>query len=74
MNKKNVIIITDFYHSQQNTTGYMLEKVYKSLENSDDFNAKLITRFEQGIPNFPNTIFIKAPKLDKKEPTKTGSL
>ena len=47
MNKKNVIIITDFYHSQQNTTGYMLEKVYKSLENSDDFNAKLITRFEQ---------------------------
>lgn len=66
MNKKNVIIITDFYHSQQNTTGYMLEKVYKSLENSDDFNAKLITRFEQGIPNFPNTIFIKAPKLDKK--------
>ena len=67
MNKKNVIIITDFYHSQQNTTGYMLEKVYKSLENSDDFNAKLITRFEQGIPNFPNTIFIKAPKLNKKK-------
>ena len=66
MNKKNVIIITDFYHSQQNTTGYMLEKVYKSLENSNDFNAKLITRFEQGVPNFPNTIFIKAPKLDKK--------
>lgn len=63
---KKVFIVTDFYHSQQNTTGYMLEKVYKSLENSNDFNAKLITRFEQGIPNFPNTIFIKAPKLDKK--------
>lgn len=63
---KKVFIITDFYHSQQNTTGYMLEKVYKALEQTNDFDVNLITRFEEGVPQLDNTVFVQTPKLDKR--------
>ena len=62
---KKVFIVTDFYHSQQNTTGYMLEKVYKSLDAAEDFEVGLITRFQAGIPQFNNTCFVKTSPLNK---------
>lgn len=64
--KKDVFLITEFYHSQQNTTGYLIEKLYKKLSEQFDINLTLIAKLDAGCPTYSEAVFVKAKKPPKK--------
>lgn len=63
---KRLYLITEFYDGAQNTTGYLLGKLYRFLDQQEDLDVTLITKKDPTITFQPNAIYIKGPKINKK--------
>ncbi|WP_296404585.1 glycosyltransferase family 4 protein [Psychrobacter sp.] len=64
--KRKLFLITEFYDSAQNTTGYLLGKLYKCFDNQEDLDVTLITKKDPDIANQPDAIYVKGLKINKK--------
>jgi len=63
--KKKVYLITEYYHPYQNTTGYLLGKLYDTLNVQSDIDLVLIAKEDTNCPQHANAHFIKAKKPNK---------
>ncbi len=63
---KRLYLITEFYDGAQNTTGYLLGKLYRFLDHQEDLDVTLVTKEDPDITCQPNAIYIKGPKINKK--------
>jgi glycosyltransferase involved in cell wall biosynthesis len=63
---RRLFLITESYDEAQNTTGYLLGKLYKFLDHQDDFEVTLITKKDPDIAYQPNAIYINGTKTNKK--------
>ncbi|WP_386693569.1 glycosyltransferase family 4 protein [Lonepinella sp. MS14435] len=59
--KKTVYVVTEYYHSTQNTTGYLFEKLCNALSKDDELNLKLIVTEDGNIPKQDNAIYVRPP-------------
>lgn len=66
MMKNKIYLITEYYHENQNTTGYLLGKLYSFLNKQSDIDLVLIAKKDESCPQYENAHFISSPKLDKK--------
>jgi len=64
--KNKIYLITEYYHSNQNTTGYLLGKLYGFFNKQDDIDLVLIAKEDKSCPKYENGHYISAPQLDKK--------
>lgn len=64
MNHK-IYLITEYYHENQNTTGYLLGKLYSFLDKQSDIDLVLIAKKDEHCPQHDNAHFVSSPKLDK---------
>ncbi|WP_386690141.1 glycosyltransferase family 4 protein [Lonepinella sp. MS14437] len=64
--KKTVYVVTEYYHSTQNTTGYFFEKLCNALVKDKDIDLKFIVKEDPNLSQSENFIYIKPPiKKDK---------
>ncbi|MGR6828471.1 glycosyltransferase WbuB, partial [Acinetobacter baumannii] len=56
--KKKVYLITEYYHPYQNTTGYLLGKLYDTLNVQSDIDLVLIAKEDMNCPQHANAHFI----------------
>lgn len=63
---KKLFLITEFYDSSQNTTGYLFGKLYKFLNQQDDIDLKLVTKEDVRLPHQPEALYVKGINFDKK--------
>lgn len=66
MKRKKLFLITEFYDGSQNTTGYLLGKLHKFLNNQQDLDVTLITKKDESIAFQPEAIYVSGPKVNKK--------
>lgn len=64
--KKKIYLITEYYHENQNTTGYLLGKLYNFLNKQSDIDLVLIAKKDEHCPQYENAHFITSPKLNKR--------
>lgn len=64
MNNK-VYLVTEYYHESQNTTGYLLGKVYNFLNMQSDIDLVLIAKEDKNSPCYSNAHYIKAISPNK---------
>ncbi|ENW96782.1 glycosyltransferase family 4 protein [Acinetobacter sp. NIPH 298] len=64
--KNKIYLITEYYHENQNTTGYLLGKLYGFLNQQSDIDLVLIAKKDDNCPKHKNAHFITSPKLNKK--------
>ena len=60
-------LITDFYDSSQNTTGYLFGKLYEFLSKQKDIDLTLLTKIDEKVLNQPEALYVKGLKFDKKK-------
>ena len=63
---KKLFLITEFYDSSQNTTGYLFGKLYNFLNSQDDIDLTLIAKRDAQITNQPKALYVRGIKFDKK--------
>lgn len=63
---KKLFLITEFYDSSQNTTGYLFGKLYNFLNQQDDIDLTLVTKEDAQLPHQPKALYVKGIKFDKK--------
>lgn len=63
---KKLFLITEFYDSSQNTTGYLFGKLYNFLNKQDDIDLTLLTKKDDRLPHQPEVLYVKGIKFDKK--------
>lgn len=63
---KKIYLITEFYDGAQNTTGYLLGKLYKFLDTQEDLDVTLITKEDHSISYQPKAVYVTGPKINKK--------
>lgn len=63
---KKLFLITEFYDSSQNTTGYLFGKLYNFLNEQEDIDLKLVTKKDNLLHNQPKALYVKGIKFDKK--------
>lgn len=64
--KNKIYLITEYYHENQNTTGYLLGKLYKFLNKQSDIDLVLIAKKDEHCPQYDNAHYIASPQLNKK--------
>ena len=64
--KNKIYLITEYYHENQNTTGYLLGKLYNFLNKQSDIDLVLIAKKDEHCPQYDNAHFITSPKLNKR--------
>jgi glycosyltransferase involved in cell wall biosynthesis len=64
--RSKIYLITEYYHENQNTTGYLLGKLYSFLNKQSDIDLILIAKKDESCPQYDNAHFVSSPKLDKK--------
>lgn len=64
--KNKIYLITEYYHENQNTTGYLLGKLYKFLNKQSDIDLVLIAKKDEHCPRYDNAHYITSPQLNKK--------
>lgn len=47
--QKKIIIVTEYYNSGQNTTGYLFEKLIEAFNNTSEFDLKLLVKHDDKI-------------------------
>ncbi|ENU22070.1 hypothetical protein F993_03345 [Acinetobacter proteolyticus] len=67
--KQKVYLITEYYHSNQNTTGYLFGKLYEALNEQGDIDLTLIAKKDVNCPEYRNAYYLNA-----KEPNKNNLL
>ena len=63
---KRIFLITEFYDSSQNTTGYLFGKLHEFLSKQKDIDLTLLTKKDEKVPNQPEALYVKGFKFDKK--------
>ena len=63
---KKLFLITEFYDSSQNTTGYLFGKLYKFLNKQDDIDLTLVTKRDAELTNQPKALYVKGIKCNKR--------
>ncbi|WP_277561142.1 glycosyltransferase family 4 protein [Acinetobacter beijerinckii] len=63
---KKVYLITEYYHQNQNTTGYLLGKLYETFNEQSDIDLTLIAKKDHNCPEYSNAYYINASEPDKK--------
>lgn len=63
--KNKIYLITEYYHENQNTTGYLLGKLYNFLNKQSEIDLVLIAKKDESSPQYNNSHFITSPALDK---------
>lgn len=64
---KKVFLITEFFDATQNTTGYLFDKLYKSLSKQADLDVTLIAKNDNNIAKRINTIYIDHAQVNKQK-------
>lgn len=64
--KNKIYLITEYYHENQNTTGYLLGKLYKFLNMQSNVDLVLIAKKDEHCPQYDNAHFITSPQLNKR--------
>ncbi len=62
---KKLFLITEFHSSSQNSTGYLIEKLYHALLRQKDFETVLITKKDENITSLPNAIYVQQSGYQK---------
>lgn len=63
---KRIFLITEFYDSSQNTTGYLFGKLHEFLSKQKDIDLTLLTKKDEKVLNQPEALYVKGLKFDKK--------
>ncbi|KAA0924171.1 glycosyltransferase family 4 protein [Psychrobacter sp. ANT_H56B] len=63
---RRLFLITEFYDSSQNTTGYLFSKLYSFLNSQDDIDLTLIAKRDAQITNQPKALYVRGIEFDKK--------
>ena len=63
---KKLFLITEFYDSSQNTTGYLFGKLYEFLSKQKDIDITLLTKKDEGVLNQPEALYVKGLRFDNK--------
>lgn len=63
---KKVYLITEYYHQNQNTTGYLLGKLYETFNEQSDIDLTLIAKKDPNCPEYSNAHYINAKEPDKR--------
>lgn len=63
---KKVYLITEYYHPNQNTTGYLLGKLYDTFNEKADIDLTLIAKKDPNSPEYTNAYFINGKEPNKK--------
>lgn len=63
--KNKIYLITEYYHENQNTTGYLLGKLYNFLNKQSDIDLVLIAKKDEHCPQYENAHFITSSQLNK---------
>lgn len=63
---KKLFLITEFYDSSQNTTGYLFGKLYNFLNKQDNIDLKLVTKEDARLSYQPEALYVKGINFDKK--------
>ncbi|WP_180159100.1 glycosyltransferase family 4 protein [Acinetobacter sp. YH01026] len=64
--KNKIYLITEYYHENQNTTGYLLGKLYNFLNEQSDIDLVLIAKKDEHCPQYDNAHYITSPQLNKR--------
>src|SRR5690606_34061316 len=64
--KNKIYLITEYYHENQNTTGYLLGKLYNFLNKQSDIDLVLIAKKDELCPQYNNAYFITSTKVNKE--------
>jgi len=62
---KRLFLITEFHSSSQNSTGYLIEKLYHSLLKQPDFKTVLMTKKTEYSEAHLDIIYVKQSDYDK---------
>ena len=63
---KKLFLITEFYDSSQNTTGYLFGKLYEFLSKQKDLDIILLTKKDEDVLNQPEALYVKGLRFDNK--------
>ena len=63
---KKLFLITEFYDSSQNTTGYLFGKLHEFLSKQKDIDLTLLTKKDEKVLNQPEALYVKGVTFDKK--------
>lgn len=63
--RKKLFLITEFHSSSQNSTGYLIEKLYHALLNQEDFETILITKEDKEIMAQANVLYVHQSDYNK---------
>lgn len=63
--QKKVFLISEYYRAEQNTTGYLLEKLCSALENDPEIDLTLLVKEDLSFPKQQNTFYVKAGEKNK---------
>ena len=63
--RKKLFLITEFHSSYQNSTGYLIEKLYHALLDQKDFETVLITKQDKEIIAQSDVIYVHQSDYDK---------
>ena len=64
---KKIFLITEFHSSSQNSTGYLIEKLYNALLMQKDVETVLITKKDKNVTTQPNTIYVQQDLYKKSK-------
>ena len=63
---KKLFLITEFYDSSQNTTGYLFGKLHEFFSEQKDIDLTLLTKKDEEVLNQPEALYVKGVTFDKK--------
>lgn len=64
---QKVFLITEFFDSSQNSTGYLIEKLYKRFLEEKDLDIVLLTKEDKNLPSYINAIYIQHTQVKKNK-------
>lgn len=70
---KKLFLITEFYDSSQNTTGYLFGKLHEFLSEQKDIDLTLLTKKDKEVLSQPEALYVKGLKFDKKSLARRAS-
>lgn len=63
--QKKVFLISEYYRAEQNTTGYLLEKLCSALENDSEIDLTLLVKEDLSFSKQQNAFYVKAGEKNK---------
>lgn len=63
--KRKIFLISEYYRAEQNTTGYLLEKLCNALGNDAEIDLTLLVKEDLSFPKQQNAFYVKAGEKNK---------